>query len=144
MIPLNINKSFCQDFEQGVLWVYVQDTTAIPDITHTARGYEIDMVNTQIENLFTQFGVYSFERSFPSIDSLPSHVNRYDLDRVYTLVCTGNDSTLMIELQTNYSSEYDLIERIPAISYCYAPNDYYLQDNIAVDWANNIINAQQA
>jgi subtilisin family serine protease len=144
LITVNLKKALSQVYEQGALWVYVQDTTAIPLITQTMGGYDIDMSNAQLESLFTQYGVRSFERSFPSIDSLPATVNRNNLDRAYTLACTGNDSLLMIELQTNYGNEYDFIERIPAFSYCYTPNDYNLQNNIAIDWANNKINAQQA
>ena len=78
------------------------------------------------------------------IDSLPSNIDKRELDRVYTLKCFGNDSLLMIELTASYSNEYDFIERIPLAELLYEPNDYELQNYISEDWALDIIHAQQA
>lgn len=134
-----------QDYEEGQLYVCVADEDGIPDFIDQGGGSVlVQMDNTDLENYFNQYGVYSFERSFPIVDSFPSPY-KYDLDKVYTLKCTGDEEQLMLLIQGQEAELYSYIEQIPTYYPIHTPNDYHLLDaTLGTNWALDLINAEQA
>lgn len=138
--------AFSQNYEEGQLYLYVADSTGIPTFIHNGDDTLVEMQNPNLESLFNTYGVYSFDRSFPIIDSL-NCINDFGLDSVYTLKCTGNDSLLLLEIDSLNLSIYYYVERIPKIEPLFTPNDYHLLDpqfNGEHDYALDLINAEEA
>lgn len=134
-----------QNFVEGQLYVCVANEAGIPDFTDQGGGSVlVQMNNTDLENYFNQYGVYSFERSFPVVDSFPNPY-KYDLDKVFTLKCTGDEEQLMLSIQDQEEGLYSYVELIPVYYPVHTPDDYHLLDaTLGTNWALDLINAEQA
>ncbi|HNS18441.1 MAG TPA: S8 family serine peptidase [Bacteroidales bacterium] len=141
-----------QDYEPGRLFVCVYDTAGIP----TFVGDTVIMSNDGLRELFNRYGVYSFNRAFPGIDTLKGK-ETYLLDQVYVLRCLGNEDSLLQELDLYSDWIYYYMEKIPVYrligndnppdpgyevppSTLRPPND----PRFAEDWALQNINAVEA
>lgn len=135
---------FAQSQEQGNLYVYVQDQSAIPAFSVDNGKTEIIIQNSGLKSILESYEVYSFDRAFPAIDAIIAS-NTYELERVYVLKCHGDETQLMNILSSSYSEYYDFIEVAPVTEFLYTPNDYHLLDGIhGPNYALDIINAKQA
>jgi subtilisin family serine protease len=134
-----------QNFVEGQLYVCVAEEAGIPDLIDQGGGAVLVLMdNSDLENYYNQFGVYSFERSFPIVDSFPN-AYKYDLDKLYTLKCTGDEKKLMRLIQNQTDGIYHYVEQIPVYYPVHTPNDYHLLDaTLETNWALDLINAEQA
>lgn len=135
---------FAQDYEPGQLFVYVQDPNAIPRIETDGVKIIVSCPIQAIETLYTQYEVTYFERAFSEVDSI-NLTEKYNLERVYLLICNGNVSALKEILQNEYISYYDYVELVPHYELIHTPNDYHLLDGtLGPNYALDIINAEDA
>jgi len=141
VLPLTL---MSQDYLEGQLYLNVEYESGIPDFIDNGDTIVVELDNTDIENLFNQFGVFSFDRSFPTVDSFPNNY-KYDLENVYTLKCHGDEELLMTSLVASNSGLYKYVEQIPIFYPVHTPNDYHLLDPVlGNNWALDLIKAEQA
>lgn len=127
-----------------MLYVYVQDSSAIPDFHMDNGKTAILLQHAGLKSTFEYFEVYSFEKAFPAIDYIDLD-ETYDLERVYLLKCNGNEMQLKNEIDNNYHHFYDFSETVSVFELLYTPDDYHLLDGIhGPNYALDIINAKQA
>ena len=144
LLLLVTQKLLSQDYEAGMLYIYVQDQNAIPVFNYNNEEIDIILQDTDLKTTFENYEVYAFHKAFPLIDSI-SLDYKYELERVYLLQCNGNEVDLMNMLNDEFSIYYDFIEQLPVYYPVYTPNDYHLLDNIlGHNYALDIINAKQA
>jgi len=140
------NYVLSQTYYPGMLYIKVNDKTAIPKITIIQNDTLIEMEDATLKNIFHYNKVYRFCRSFPIIDSLKM-TKKYGLDSVYRLECNCDVDSLMNQIIENSGKYYKYIEKIPMYELCYTPDDYNIQDPYPVsgpDSSLNLINAQTA
>ncbi len=139
-----MNNLFSQTHEDGQLYVYVKDINAIPTFERIGDDLILNCNNLNLQQVLTDYRVYSFERAFPIVDNFPQNY-KYNLERVYLLKCTQSESALMEILSSNYTDYYDHVEVVPVFFECHTPNDYHLLDgSLGPNYALNIINAKNA
>ena len=111
-----------QSYYPGKLYLLVEQSSGIPIISISPFDTIVEMENGTLQQIFTSYNVYSFERTCPTIDKMNLE-NKYKLDKLYTLQCNCNEEHLMQEIINNNNQTYGYIDQVPITKLIYTPND---------------------